>query len=156
MTEKTKTVLYWVLSIIGIVMAFTAMFIHFDHHYNDWCRLAMTTGFSITLLGMLIKPITRKELESGTAGNIFFVAVMWAIITFIWILKTSRFQSSSSPLLTSSRWSCSAGWHSRKSNKPKCSKRNWRTRKKRAERPTLIKKSYLCKSVCNQTDVQEV
>lgn len=91
MTEKTKTVLYWVLSIIGIVMAFTAMFIHFDHHYNDWCRLAMTTGFSITLLGMLIKPITRKELESGTAGNIFFVAVMWAIIAFIWILEIENF-----------------------------------------------------------------
>ena len=51
----------------------------------------MTTGFAITLLGMLIKPISRKELESGTAGNIFFVAIMWAIIAFIWILEIENF-----------------------------------------------------------------
>lgn len=91
LTEKTKTALYWVFSIIGIVMAFSAMFIHFDNHYNDWCRIAMTTGFALTLLGMLIKPITRKELERGTAGNIFFIAVIWAIIAFIWILEIENF-----------------------------------------------------------------
>ena len=91
MTEKTKTALYWFFSIIGIVVAFTAMFIHFGNQYNDWCRIAMTTGFALTLLGMIIKPITRKELLRGTAGNIFFIAVMWAIIAFIWILEIENF-----------------------------------------------------------------
>ena len=90
MTEKTKNILYWFFSIVGIVMAFTPLIINFDNR-NDWSRIAMTTGFAIALLGMLIKPITRKELERGTAGNIFFIAVCWSIIAFIWILEIEHF-----------------------------------------------------------------
>ena len=90
LTDKTKTALYWILCVIGIVMAFAPVIINFDNR-NDWCRIAMTTGFALTLLGMLIKPITRKELERGTAGNIFFIAICWSIIAFIWILEIENF-----------------------------------------------------------------
>ena len=90
MTEKTKNVLYWFFGIVGIVVAFTPLIMNFDRR-NDWCRIAMTTGFALALLGMIIKPITRKELVRGTAGNIFFIAVCWSILAFIWILEIEHF-----------------------------------------------------------------
>ena len=87
LTEKTNKTLYWILATIGVVVFFTAVFLHFSYRDNDWCQVGMATGIAIVLLGMFFEPITQKKLENGTAGNIFFVVVFFSIVAVFWIIE---------------------------------------------------------------------
>ena len=87
LTDRTNKALYWILATIGVVISFTAMFLHFSYPDNDWCQVGMTSGVAIALLGLVFEPITQKKLENRTAGNVFFLVVFFAIVAVFWIIE---------------------------------------------------------------------
>ena len=87
LTDRTNNALYWILATIGVVISFTAMFLHFSYPDNDWCQVGMTSGVAIALLGLVFEPITQKKLENRTAGNVFFLVVFFAIVAVFWIIE---------------------------------------------------------------------
>ena len=91
MTDKTRKILTWTLGSIGlgIAIAATVYLLIFDE--SSWTRIAMISGFAIALLGMVIAPISKKEIENESACDIFSTAIVWSILAGSWILCIDNF-----------------------------------------------------------------
>ncbi|MBR4828220.1 MAG: hypothetical protein IKZ92_00240 [Muribaculaceae bacterium] len=91
LTDKTKKMIYWTLTVLGCGMTIIALVVLFINGNHDWCRVTMITGISISLLGMVFEPITLEKIKKGRAENIFFLSVLWSIVSALWILLIDNF-----------------------------------------------------------------
>jgi hypothetical protein len=90
LTEKTNKTLYRVLTAIGVLIFFGGTILDFFPDsivpQNDWFRVCMMYGISLTIIGDYFKSLTLEEDETGGCGWFCF-----GVLVLLWIDRINHF-----------------------------------------------------------------